>query len=85
MKYRSRTDIVAEILRASLDGANKTKIMYRAFLSYVQLESYLETLIMNGLLEYDQGSGIYLTSAKGKQFLKTFDALNDFIKMRNIT
>ena len=41
MKYRSRTDIVALILEATKDGAAKTKIMYKAFLSYSQLKDYL--------------------------------------------
>ena len=35
MKYRSRTEIVCNILDATNGGgANKTKIMYAAFLSY---------------------------------------------------
>jgi predicted transcriptional regulator len=34
MKYRSRTEIVAMILDAANGGATKTKIMYKAFLSY---------------------------------------------------
>jgi predicted transcriptional regulator len=38
MKYRSRTEIVAMILEAANGGATKTKIMYRAFLSYEQLK-----------------------------------------------
>jgi len=37
MKYRSRTDIVGLILEAANGGATKTKIMYKAFLSYAQL------------------------------------------------
>jgi predicted transcriptional regulator len=40
MKYRSRTDIVAMILDAANGGATKTKIMYKAYLSYAQLEEY---------------------------------------------
>lgn len=82
MKYRSRTDIVADILRASLEGANKTKIMYRAFLSYLQLKSYLEMLKLNGLLDYDGTSEIYSTSAKGRAFLKTLETLNEVIRMK---
>ena len=34
MKYRSRTDIAAAMLEIALDGAIKTKIMYKAFLSF---------------------------------------------------
>jgi predicted transcriptional regulator len=45
MKYRSRTEIVGNILDAANGGATKTKIMYKAFLSYVQLKEYLSVLI----------------------------------------
>jgi predicted transcriptional regulator len=46
MKYRSRTDIVAQILEAaSGEGANKTKIMYKAYLSHDQLKEYLSILM----------------------------------------
>jgi predicted transcriptional regulator len=38
MKYRSRTEIVCNILDATNGGATKTKIMYFAFLSYAQLK-----------------------------------------------
>jgi predicted transcriptional regulator len=41
MKYISRTDIVGLILEAANGGATKTKIMYKAFLSYAQLKEHL--------------------------------------------
>ena len=47
MKYRSRTEIVSNILNAANGGTTKTKIMYRAFLSYTQLKEYLSVLIEN--------------------------------------
>jgi len=56
MKYRSRTEIVAMILEAANGGATKTRIMYKAFLSYAQLREYLSVLIENNLLEYLEGS-----------------------------
>jgi predicted transcriptional regulator len=34
MKYRSSTEIVAMILDAANSGETKTKIMYKAYLSY---------------------------------------------------
>jgi predicted transcriptional regulator len=60
MKYRSRTDITAQILEAANGGVTKTKIMYKAFLSYAQLKEYLAVLIENGLLEYVEGEQIFL-------------------------
>ena len=59
MKYRSRTEIVAMILDAANGGATKTKIMYKAFLSYAQLREYLSVLIENNLIEYVEGSQTY--------------------------
>jgi predicted transcriptional regulator len=52
MKNRSRTEIVGNILDAANGGATKTKIMYKAFLSYNQLKECLTILIENNLLEY---------------------------------
>ena len=40
MKNRSRTEIVSNILEAANGGVTKTKIMYKAFLSYNQLKEY---------------------------------------------
>jgi predicted transcriptional regulator len=47
MKYRNRTEIVGNILDAANGGATKTKIMYKAFLSYNQLKEYFSILIEN--------------------------------------
>ena len=65
MKYRSRTEIVGNILEAANGGATKTKIMYRAFLSYGQLKEYLSVLIENNLIEYLDGTRKFKTTEKG--------------------
>jgi len=70
MKYRSRTEIVAMILDAANGGSTKTKIMYKAYLSYNQLKEYLSTLIESNLIEYLEGSLTYKTTEKGLTFLK---------------
>jgi predicted transcriptional regulator len=64
MKYRSRTEIVAMILEAANGGATKTRIMYKAFLSYAQLREYLSVLIGNSLLDYLEAPQIYKTTEK---------------------
>jgi predicted transcriptional regulator len=38
VRYRSRADIVSKILEIADIGTSKTKIMYGAYLSYVQLK-----------------------------------------------
>jgi len=45
VKYRSRTDIIAMILQAVINGATKTRIMYGAYLSYAQVKEYLSFMI----------------------------------------
>jgi predicted transcriptional regulator len=79
MKYRSRTDITAQILEAANGGVTKTKIMYKAFLSYAQLKEYLTVLIENGLLEYMEGEQIYRTTEKGNRFLKIYNQIGEYV------
>ena len=79
MKYRSRTDIAAAILEISLEGAIKTKIMYKAFLSFPQLKEYLGVLIDKGLLEHNAAEQKYRTTDKGKQYLKMYRDVGQMI------
>ena len=79
MRYRSRTDIVTQILEAANGGATKTKIMYKAYLSYAQLKEYLSVLMENDLLEYEEGRRIYKTTIKGVRYLKTYEQIGDMI------
>ncbi len=79
MRYRSRTDIVSQILQAAEHGSTKTKIMYKAFLSYAQLKEYLSILVENGLVEYEEGSKSYRTTQKGSMFLRTYNDMDGLI------
>jgi Predicted transcriptional regulator len=80
MKYRSRSDIAEMILDAANGGATKTKIMYKAFLSYAQLREYLSVLIENTLLEYLEGSQTYKTTEKGLNFLKMHNEIGELLQ-----
>jgi predicted transcriptional regulator len=70
-KYRSRNDIIADMLTVALDGgAMKMQIMYGAYISYKQLKTdYLPLLLRNGLLTFDKRKLRYATTEKGRQFL----------------
>jgi predicted transcriptional regulator len=68
--YRNRTAIASNILEAANGGATKTKIMYKAFLSYAQLKEYLAMLIQNDLMTQEI-EGTYRTTSKGIRFLET--------------
>ena len=80
MKYRSRTEIVSMILEAANGGATKTKIMYKAFLSYAQLKEYLSVLIGNNLLEYLEGVQTYKTTEKGFNLLKMHNEIGELLQ-----
>jgi predicted transcriptional regulator len=77
MKYRSRSEIVALILEAANGGATRTKIMYKAFLSFVHLKGYLSMLLENGLIEYEEGGKIYKTTPRGIRLLGVYNQIND--------
>ena len=82
MKYRSRTEIVSMILEAANGGATKTKIMYKAFLSYAQLKEYLSVLIENNLLEYLEGVQTYKTTEKGLNLLKMHNEMGELLQTK---
>ena len=81
MKYRSRTDIISQVLLAANGGTTKTKIMYSAYLSYAQLKEYLSVLLENGLIEYQQGEQKFRTTPKGLQFLKTYEHMGQMVSI----
>ncbi len=77
MKYRSRSDIVGLLLDAANGGrATKTKMMYKAYLSFNQLREYLALLIENGLIEYE-GDQTYRTTEKGIRVLRIQNEINE--------
>jgi predicted transcriptional regulator len=85
MKYRSRTDIIGLILEAANGGgATKTKIMYKAFLSYAQLKEYLGMLLENGLLEYERETQSFRTTEKGLHILQMYNQFDEMLLIENI-
>jgi predicted transcriptional regulator len=54
-EYRERHSIISQILDTIKDnqgeGATKTSIMYKSYLSYVQLREYLSLLVERGLVD----------------------------------
>ena len=84
MKYRSRIDIVSQILEVANGGATRTKIMYKAFLSYSQMKEYLTILTDNNLLSYDEVTHVFKTTEKGFRFLQTYNLIGDVMKIQQI-
>jgi predicted transcriptional regulator len=70
-----------EILRTAVEGKIKTHIMYKAKLSYAQLNEYLPLLIEKGFLENTSIKHkraikrVYKTTEKGQRFLENFNSV----------
>ncbi len=70
--YRSRLDIVADILHVVSRGAKKTQIMYQANLSYKLLNKYLTEIIRAYLIRFERKDRCYVLTNKGEEFLKKY-------------
>jgi len=82
MKYRSRADIIAMILRAASNGATKTRIMYGAYLSYAQVKDYLGFMLAKGLIFCEEGTGMYRLTESGMRLLDTYEGISDMISVK---
>ena len=80
MGNRNRTEIIGNILDSANGGASKTKIMYKAYLSYNQLKEYLSVLIENNLLEYHDGTHQFKTTEKGLNLLKMHNEMAELLQ-----
>ena len=86
MKNRDRGEINAMILDIASHGrVTKTKIMYRAYLSYNKLEEYLTDLGESELLEYEVKAQTYRTTEKGKRYLEIHSRMNELISINRET
>jgi predicted transcriptional regulator len=71
MKYRSRSEIVRSILEAAnaVEGASRTRLMYKSYLAYNQLKEYLAHLQEHDLIDYEVGMRRYRITEKGIRLL----------------
>lgn len=70
------------ILQAARTGATKTKIMYKAYLSYTQVKEYLKFLQDNNLIKYEEGSQIFRVTEKGRHFMQAYDEISDLVSSK---
>jgi predicted transcriptional regulator len=65
---------MAEILKIAKEGSLKTQIMYRANLSFAQLNEYLSFLTKMDLLksQNDNKRNIYMITKKGEKYLDKY-------------
>jgi predicted transcriptional regulator len=86
MTYRSKTDIIAVILKsASINGgAVKSKIMYEGFLTWAQVQEYLSLLLKNDLIKYQERGRTFIITEKGRRFLNVHNDLNKLMTAKQI-
>jgi predicted transcriptional regulator len=81
LRYRTRIQISSQILQAANgENATRTKIMYKAVLSYLQLKEYLKLLTADGLLHYNSTSRTFKTTTKGLMVLEGYNQLDGIMK-----
>jgi len=81
-KRRDKLYIIAEILEIAREGTLKTQIMYRANLSFTQLNDYLQFMLKNDLLEKIDmgGKEVYKASEKGLNFLQRYNEIVELLR-----
>ena len=81
MKHRSKEEIAALVLEAIVNThrPTQTMIMYKAYLTHVQLKQFLASFVEKGLIEYDKLERIYTITEKGMHFLEVY---NQFTQLR---
>jgi predicted transcriptional regulator len=80
--YRSREEILVDMLRAASGGAKKTHIMQRANLNPVMFRKYFPVLLNNEwVLEADghDGDPVYRVSSEGRDVMKALTVIQDKI------
>jgi predicted transcriptional regulator len=81
-KRRDRLYIIAEILEIARDGTLKTQVMYRANLSFTQLNDYLKFMVKINLLnkDFENNKDIYRATDKGVDFLQRYREIVELLK-----
>jgi predicted transcriptional regulator len=88
-KRRDKLSIIAEILDIAKDGTLKTQIMYKANLSFAQLNDYVKFMLKISLLNKFRANGkdVYEATEKGidyiQRHMELMELLQDNEKRKN--
>ena len=91
-KRRDKEEIMYQILKAAVEPATRTRLIYASFLSNSELRQYIRLLIENGRLELDPISRTRFKVTEGRKFLRlyedmrkmTMNTLNNNISNRSV-
>ena len=81
-KRRDTLSIMAQILEITKEGTLKTQIMYKANLSFTQLNDYIQFMVNNNLIIHKnrEGREVYIITLKGLSFLQMYGELLQLLK-----
>jgi predicted transcriptional regulator len=73
------------MIRTCEKGANKTNLMYYARVNYPVLQTYLDELISNGLIEVQKKDkrSMYFSSENGRKYLHHFGRVRELTNKEN--
>ncbi len=74
---RGKLEIMVDVLSTAREGARKTEIVYKANLNFNRAEKYLPFLKEKGLME--NSGPVYKTTEKGKEFLRGYQKMTEFL------
>jgi predicted transcriptional regulator len=82
MKSRTRTEVIADILRTAANGeATTTQVMYSSFLSYAQALDFLNYLVERNLLNFEKDTRNYCLTDKGSELLEKYEGISNLIAL----
>jgi predicted transcriptional regulator len=81
-KRRDKLSIIAEILDIAKDGTLKTQIMYKANLSFAQLNDYVKFMLKISLLNKFRANGkdVYEATEKGLDYIQRHMELMELLQ-----
>lgn len=83
-RKRSSDVIISQILEVCIDGASKTRIVYKSNLNFRTVNPYIDLLIKRRLIETIQDNcKLYKTTKEGIELMKSFKHhQNEILKLR---
>jgi predicted transcriptional regulator len=82
MVRRSRVEIIADILKAAIEGSNKTKLVYSTNINFKVLNENLDLLVERGFIEA-LGKRFYTTEL-GLEFIRIYDKMSELLDLERI-
>jgi len=79
MLRRDKLTIIDYFLEAVSNGFQKSRLMYKANLSYYQFKKYADIVTKKKLVE-ERKKGIFEVTEKGKEYMRRYHSLAELIE-----